>query len=361
MSASPRFSLASMQKEAQSLAHSFTSLQRQHALFLHEPRSSFSLPHLLRALFALRPLLSEAVLADGQCYADSTSTVTCCGPASTTPAVRPDVKQRGETITVTMPQCPLCTCKAIYTKTYTTVNGVFCPTSNTNVTYTVKEPYPGHSIEPVFKTSTGVPHGFTTTVATCYAFCPAPITETLTLPSGAPISVSGTVSEPVATPAPAGAQSASEQPVPNAKTHDVAASSATPDITPDPSSSSAPRASFWGWLQRHGLIMAALASFAVFNWFKRDLYFSAKMNTDFESGFDASWREVIATSSSAIYPLSHVTPSHLLAHGGRADFAIGGMNVALAFAAAEPGPGPNLITRDNPTERNCMPGFSFTA
>ncbi|KAJ3497325.1 hypothetical protein NLG97_g1992 [Lecanicillium saksenae] len=220
-------------------------------------------------LLALLPLLSEAVPADGQCYTYSTSTITGCGPAPTTAPVQPTVTRPGETVTVFMPQCPLCTCEATYTKTYTTTNEVFCSTGVVDVTYTVKEIYKGHSTEPVFKTSTEVPHGFTTTVATCDACGPAPITRTFTLPSGAPISVSRYSSKPVASPTAASAHSTSEKPAPTTKAGEVGASPATPIDTPVAPSGSKPSVvpatgSGSRAMDLSGAIMAAVAAFAVF-------------------------------------------------------------------------------------------------
>ncbi|CEJ89185.1 hypothetical protein VHEMI05043 [[Torrubiella] hemipterigena] len=135
------------------------------------------------SLLVLLPIVAHPLVQAQQCFAYSVATITDCAPATTT-VVQPTPTPSDGVVTVTMPECPHCHCDCAHTKTYTTVYEAFCPTGVAQVTYTVNEIYSGMSTAPVLATPTEIPHGFTTTVATCHECGEAPITKTLTYPVG---------------------------------------------------------------------------------------------------------------------------------------------------------------------------------
>ena len=142
----------------------------------------------LISLLSVLPLVAQPILADAECMSYSVETITDCGPAPTN-APPTSTPGPGGVITITMPACPHCTCECSHVKTYTTIYEAFCPTGVATVTYTVEEVYHGMSTAPGFPTPTDLPHGFTTTVATCNSCGSAPITRTLTYPVGGQPSV----------------------------------------------------------------------------------------------------------------------------------------------------------------------------
>lgn len=135
------------------------------------------------SLLVLLPIVAQPLVQAQQCFSYSVATITDCAP-TTTINVKPMPPPTDGVVTVIMPECPHCHCDCAHTKTYTTVYEAFCPSGVAQVTYTVNEIYSGMSTAPVLATPTEVPHGFTTTVATCHKCGESPITKTLTYPVG---------------------------------------------------------------------------------------------------------------------------------------------------------------------------------
>lgn len=145
-------------------------------------------------IFALVSWLTAAAAQD-VCYAYSSSAITECeAPITSTLTSTSAPPDPTKTITVTMPECRSASCEGCtYTRTYTKTGTIFHPTGTACQTWTVKEVYPGVSTSPVILQSTGLPDGFTTTVATCTNTCGASkVTATLEYPTGGKTFTTGT-------------------------------------------------------------------------------------------------------------------------------------------------------------------------
>ncbi|ETS76290.1 hypothetical protein PFICI_11677 [Pestalotiopsis fici W106-1] len=76
--------------------------------------------------------------------------------------------------------CPTCSHTSVYSTNYP----IFCSTGVTDQTYTITETYHGMPTLPTFAEPTECPYGFTTEEVTCTVCGDAPITQTMTYPSG---------------------------------------------------------------------------------------------------------------------------------------------------------------------------------
>ncbi|KAF2999974.1 hypothetical protein E8E14_006213 [Neopestalotiopsis sp. 37M] len=146
-----------------------------------------------RTLVALAAQGGFLHTANAQSLAYVTELVTECfdplqtgieyGASSTEAAPAPHYTGSGP-VDYSMPACE-CGCSTCsHTSVYSTNYPVFCSTGVTDTTYTITETYHGMSTLPTFAEPTECPYGFTTEEHTCTVCGDAPITKTMTYPSG---------------------------------------------------------------------------------------------------------------------------------------------------------------------------------